>query len=101
MEHQIELNMYEASPAKFVLGTEESYGYETIHLIRGEGWDDLEIIVSFTPSRDGLALNIPVDSNDTVEVPKEFTHKFGTRSIVVLGKADGKQLVTCDIVAYI
>lgn len=101
MEHVIELNMYSATPAQVRLGTEESYGYETLRLVRGEGWQDLEIIVSFTPARNNRAINVLVDSNDTVKVPPEFTSKFGTRNIVVIGKADGKQLVSCDIIAYI
>ena len=101
MELVIELNMYSATPALVRLGTDESYGYETLRLVRGEGWQDLEIIVSFTPARNNRAINVLVDSNDTVNVPPEFTSKFGTRNIVVIGKADGKQLVSCDIIAYI
>lgn len=43
MVHTLRLDNYSPTPRKLVLGTNSSYGTETIKIERGAGWDGLNL----------------------------------------------------------
>ena len=48
MVHTLRLDNYSPTPRKLVLGTNSSFGTESIKIERGAGWDDLALTLHGT-----------------------------------------------------
>lgn len=80
------------------LGTYDSYGIEQLQIIKGDGWEDLNVIATFNPPNK-KPVQVVVDSVTNIcDVPKEATaNMYGTGSIVFVGLADGVQRISTDV----
>lgn len=80
------------------LGTYDSYGIEQLQIIKGDGWEDLNVIATFNPPNK-KPVQVVVDSVTNIcDVPKEATaNLYGTGSIVFVGLADGVQRISTDV----
>lgn len=93
---EIKLKGYTAAPGYLHLGTQDSYGIETLHV---EGWDGMTVTVTFhTPGGQAIEMLVPADG--IVQVPPEAT-AAGTRrpdgKIVFAGVKDGAKIFSCDV----
>lgn len=50
MVHTLRLDNYSPTPRKLVLGTNSSYGTESIKIERGAGWDGLNLTATRGPA---------------------------------------------------
>lgn len=96
---EIKLNGYAAVPGYLHLGTQDSYGIETLHVVPVGVWEDMTITATFhTPNGDTIEMLVPV--NGCVQVPPEAT-AAGTRrpdgKIVFVGVRDGARIISCDV----
>ena len=80
------------------LGTYDSYGIEQLQIIKGDGWEDLNVIATFNPPNK-KPVQVVVDSVTSIcDVPKEATaNLYGIGSIVFVGLADGVQRISTDV----
>lgn len=90
-----------ADVERLELGTFDSYGIEQLQVIKGDGWEDLNVIVTFNPPGHGKPVSVILDgtgSEITFDVPPEATQKhYGKGNIVFVGKKDGVQRISVDL----
>lgn len=101
---KIILNDYETNIAPYdtiELGTFDSFGIEQLQVIKGNGWEDLNVIATFN-SPDKKSVQVVVDAvTGMCNVPKEATaNLYGVGTIVFVGLANGVQRISTDV-AYI
>lgn len=100
--HEIKLDGYGAHTTLaedrpiMLLGTAESYGIETLHVVLGKDWAELTITATFNAS-DGSSTDILMDTDGNVVVPSEATAKSGSGRIVFTGVSNGVQRISCDL----
>lgn len=87
-----------ADVKRLELGTFDSFGIEQLQVIKGDGWEDLNVIATFNPPNK-KPVQVVVDSvTDIFDVPKEATEKlYGVGTIVFVGLADGVQRISADV----
>ena len=87
-----------ADVKRLELGTFDSYGIEQLQVIKGDGWEDLNVIATFNPPNK-KPVQVVVDSVTGIfDVPKEATEKlYGVGTIVFVGLADGVQRISADV----
>jgi hypothetical protein len=96
---EITLNGYHATAGReqcLMLGTAGSRGNERLHIVRGTGWKDLTVKMTFYPC--GVELYLP--EGDEVDVPWEATTKpvpLHQGKIVFNGIAQDRVLNTTDL----
>lgn len=80
------------------LGTFDSFGIEQLQVIKGNGWEDLNVIATFN-SPDKKSVQVVVDAvTGMCDVPKEATaNLYGVGTIVFVGLADGVQRISTDV----
>lgn len=98
---KIILNGYETNIAPYdtiELGTFDSFGIEQLQVIKGNGWEDLNVIATFN-SPDKKSVQVIVDAvTGMCDVPKEATaNLYGVGTIVFVGLADGVQRISTDV----
>lgn len=93
--HEITLDGYTAQCAEqpIRLGTEGSYGVETLRVIRKGEWVDYDIIVAFHPPK-GESVQIRLESDNVVSVPAEATAVAGTGELTFAGYTDGVRQIS-------
>lgn len=101
---KIILNGYETNIAPYdtiELGTFDSFGIEQLQVIKGNEWEDLNVIAIFN-SPDKKSVQVVVDAvTGMCNVPKEATaNLYGVGTIVFVGLANGVQRISTDV-AYI
>lgn len=94
-----------ADVKRLELGTFDSFGIEQLQVIKGDGWEDLNVIVTFNPPSKGKAVSVVFSGTDTkitFNVPPQATAKnYGKGKIVFVGKKDGVQRISCDLDYYV
>lgn len=94
-----------ADVKRLELGTFDSFGIEQLQVIKGDGWEDLNVIVTFNPPNKGKAVSVVFSGTDTkitFNVPPQATAKnYGKGKIVFVGKKDGVQRISCDLDYYV
>ena len=104
--HEIKLDGYGAHTTLaedrpiMLLGTAESYGIETLHVVHGESWEGLTITASFN-APDGTSTDMLMDADGSITVPSEATSKSGSGKIVFSGVSDGVQRISCDLEYFV
>lgn len=69
MVHTLRLDNYSPTPRKLVLGTNSSYGTESIKIERGAGWDGLNLTATWhIPGREEPLRVALLDEADIAEV---------------------------------
>lgn len=69
MVHTLSLDNYTPTPRKLVLGTNSSYGIESIKIERGAGWDGLNLTATWhIPGREEPLRVALLDEADIAEV---------------------------------
>lgn len=93
--HEITLDGYAAQCAEqpIRLGTEGSYGVETLRVMRKGEWVDYDIIIAFHPPK-GDAVQMRLKSDNTVSVPAEATAVAGTGELTFAGYTDGVRQIS-------
>lgn len=93
--HEITLDGYAAQCAEqpIRLGTEGSYGVETLRVLRQSEWVDYDIIVAFHPPK-GETVQIRLGSDNVVSVPAEATAVAGTGELTFAGYTDGVRQIS-------
>lgn len=104
--HEIKLDGYGAHTTLaedrpiMLLGTAESYGIETLHVVSGKSWEGLTITATFnTP--DGTSTDMLMDADGSITVPSEATAKSGSGKIVFTGVSNGIQRISCDLEYFV
>ena len=97
--HEITLDGYAAQCAEqpIRLGTEGSYGVETLRVMRKGEWVDYDIIIAFHPPK-GDAVQMRLKSDNTVSVPAEATAVAGTGELTFAGYTDGVRQVSVSLI---
>ena len=104
--HEIKLDGYGAHTTLaedrpiMLLGTAESYGIETLHVVSGESWDGLTITATFN-APDGTSTDMLMDADGNITVPPEATVKSGSGKIVFTGVSEGVQRISCDLEYFV
>ena len=104
--HEIKLDGYGAHTTLaedrpiMLLGTAESYGIETLHVVSSKSWEGLTITATFNAS-DGSSTDILMDTDGNVVVPSEATAKSGSGRIVFTGVSNGIQRISCDLEYFV
>ena len=104
--HEIKLDGYGAHTTLaedrpiMLLGTAESYGIETLHVVSGKSWEGLTVTATFN-APDGTSTDILMDTDGNVVVPSEATAKSGSGRIVFTGVSDGVQRISCDLEYFV
>ena len=104
--HEIKLDGYGAHTTLaedrpiMLLGTAESYGIETLHVVSGKSWEGLTVTATFN-APDGTSTDILMDTDGNVVVPSEATAKSGSGKIVFTGVSDGVQRISCDLEYFV
>lgn len=93
--HEITLDGYAAQCAEqpIRLGTEGSYGVETLRVLRQSEWVDYDIIVAFHPPK-GETVQIRLGSDNVVSVPAEATAVAGTGELTFAGYTGGVRQIS-------
>lgn len=93
--HEITLDGYAAQCAEqpIRLGTEGSYGVETLRVLRKGEWVDYDIIVAFHPPK-GESVQMRLGSDNVVSVPAEATAVAGTGELTFAGYTDGVRQIS-------
>ena len=93
--HEITLDEYAAQCAEqpIRLGTEGSYGVETLRVMRKGEWVDYDIIIAFHPPK-GDAVQMRLGSDNVVSVPAEATAVAGTGELTFAGYTDGVRQIS-------
>lgn len=101
MVHTLRLDNYSPTPRKLVLGTNSSYGTETIKIERGAGWDELNLTATWhIPGREE-PLRVALLDGDAMDVPPEVTKEAKDGVLVLAGLASGVQRASCNVEYYI
>ena len=104
--HEIKLDGYGAHTTLaedrpiMLLGTAESYGIETLHVVSGKSWEGLTVTATFN-APDGTSTDILMDTDGNVVVPSEATAKSGSGRIVFAGVSNGIQRISCDLEYFV
>lgn len=85
------------TPRKLVLGTNSSYGTESIKIERGAGWDGLNLTATWhIPGREE-PLRVALLDGDAMDVPPEVTKEAKDGVLVLAGLAAGVQRASCNV----
>ena len=104
--HEIKLDGYGAHTTLaedrpiMLLGTAESYGIETLHVVSGESWEGLTVTATFN-APDGTSTDMLMNADGSITVPSEATSKSGSGKIVFTGVSDGVQRISCDLEYFV
>ena len=104
--HEIKLDGYGAHTTLaedrpiMLLGTAESYGIETLHVVSGKSWESLTITATFN-APDGTSTDMLMDADGNITVPSEATAKSGSGKIVFTGVSEGVQRISCDLEYFV
>ena len=97
MVHTLRLDNYSPTPRKLVLGTNSSFGTESIKIERGAGWDGLNITATWhIPGREE-PLRVALVDGDAMDVPPEVTKEAKDGVLVLAGLASGVQRASCNV----
>lgn len=97
MVHTLRLDNYSPTPRKLVLGTNSSYGIESIKIERGAGWDGLNLTATWhIPGREE-PLRVALLDGDAMDVPPEVTKEAKDGVLVLAGLASGVQRASCNV----
>ena len=97
MVHTLRLDNYYPTPRKLVLGTNSSFGTESIKIERGAGWDGLNLTATWhIPGREE-PLRVALLDGDTMDVPPEVTKEAKDGVLVLAGLAPGVQRASCNV----
>lgn len=97
MVHTLRLDNYSPTPRKLVLGTNSSYGTESIKIERGAGWDELNLTATWhIPGREE-PLRVALLDGDAMDVPPEVTKEAKDGVLVLAGLASGVQRASCNV----
>lgn len=97
MVHTLRLDNYSTTPRKLVLGTNSSYGTESIKIERGAGWDGLNLTATWhIPGREE-PLRVALLDGDAMDVPPEVTKEAKDGVLVLAGLASGVQRASCNM----
>lgn len=101
MVHTLRLDNYSPTPRKLVLGTNSSYGIESIKIERGAGWDGLNLTATWhIPGREE-PLRVALPDGDAMDVPPEVTKEAKDGVLVLAGMAPGVQLASYNVEYHI
>ena len=104
--HEIKLDGYGAHTTLaedrpiMLLGTAESYGIETLHVVSGKSWEGLTITATFN-APDGTSTDMLMNADGNITVPSEATAKSGSGRIVFTGVSNGIQRISCDLEYFV
>ena len=104
--HEIKLDGYGAHTTLaedrpiMLLGTAESYGIETLHVVPGESWEGLTVTATFN-APDGTSTDMLMSADGSITVPSEATAKSGSGKIVFTGVSEGVQRISCDLEYFV
>ena len=104
--HEIKLDGYGAHTTLaedrpiMLLGTAESYGIETLHVVHGESWEGLTVTATFN-APDGTSTDMLMSADGSITVPSEATSKSGSGKIVFTGVSEGVQRISCDLEYFV
>lgn len=97
MVHTLRLDNYTPTPRKLVLGTNSSFGTESIKIERGAGWDELNLTATWhIPGREE-PLRVALLDGDAMDVPPEVTKEAKDGVLVLAGLASGVQRASCNV----
>ena len=97
MVHTLRLDNYFPTPRKLVLGTNSSFGTESIKIERGAGWDGLNLTATWhIPGREE-PLRVALLDGDAMDVPPEVTKEARDGVLVLAGLAEGVQRASCNV----
>lgn len=97
MVHTLRLDNYFPTPRKLVLGTNSSFGTESIKIERGAGWDGLNLTATWhIPGREE-PLRVALLDGDAMDVPPEVTKEAKDGVLVLAGLAEGVQRASCNV----
>ena len=97
MVHTLRLDNYYPTPQKLVLGTNSSFGTESIKIERGAGWDGLNLTATWhIPGREE-PLRVALLDGDAMDVPPEVTKEAKDGVLVLAGLASGVQRASCNV----
>lgn len=97
MVHTLRLDNYFPTPRKLVLGTNSSFGTESIKIERGAGWDGLNLTATWhIPGRE-KPLRVALLDGDAMDVPPEVTKEAKDGVLVLAGLASGVQRASCNV----
>ena len=97
MVHTLRLDNYSPTPRKLVLGTNSSFGTESIKIERGAGWDELNLTATWhIPGREE-PLRVALLDGDAMDVPPEVTKEAKDGVLVLAGLAYGVQRASCNV----
>lgn len=97
MIHTLRLDNYSPTPRKLVLGTNSSFGTESIKIERGAGWDGLNLTATWhIPGREE-PLRVALLDGDSMDVPPEVTKEAKDGVLVLAGLAEGVQRASCNV----
>lgn len=97
MVHTLRLDNYTPTPRKLVLGTNSSFGTESIKIERGAGWDGLSLTATWhIPGREE-PLRVALLDGDAMDVPPEVTKEAKDGVLVLAGLASGVQRASCNV----
>lgn len=97
MVHTLRLDNYSPTPRKLVLGTNSSFGTESIKIERGAGWDGLALTATWhIPGREE-PLRVALLDGDAMDVPPEVTKEAKDGVLVLAGLAEGVQRASCNV----
>lgn len=97
MVHTLRLDNYSPTPRKLVLGTNSSFGTESIKIERGAGWDGLNLTATWhIPGREE-PLRVALLDGDAMDVPPEVTKEAKDGVLVLAGLAYGVQRASCNV----
>ena len=97
MVHTVRLDNYTPIPRKLVLGTNSSFGTESIKIERGAGWDGLNLTATWhIPGREE-PLRVALLDGDAMDVPPEVTKEAKDGVLVLAGLASGVQRASCNV----
>ena len=104
--HEIKLDGYGAHTTLaedrpiMLLGTAESYGIETLHVVSGKSWEGLTITATFN-APDGTSTDMLMNADGSITVPSEATTKSGSGKIIFTGVSEGVQRISCDLEYFV
>lgn len=97
MVHTLRLDNYSPTPRKLVLGTNSSFGTESIKIERGAGWDGLNLTATWhIPGREE-PLRVALLDGDAMDVPPEVTKEAKDGVLVLAGLASGVRRASCNV----
>ena len=97
MVHTLRLDNYSPTPRKLVLGTNSSFGTESIKIERGAGWDGLNLTATWhIPGREE-PLRVALLDGDAMDVPPEVTKEAKDGVLVLAGLASGVQRASRNV----